>query len=482
MPGDAPTNPAHAPVAVIGLGCVMPDAADPAAFWQNMVQGRLSIRDVPPERWNAADYFSTDRNQPDKTYSKLGAFVGDFEFDWRKYRIPPVVARQMDANQKWAIEAADQALRDAGYDRKPFDRTRTGVILGNAGGGEIRIGNTMRIYYPSFRDALLETRLVQALDGPQRDELLSDVERRFKAPLQSVTEDTMPGELANVIAGRISNVFDLVGPNYTVDAACASNAAALEIAVQRLRSGDLDMVLTGAVDASQNVAQFVKFAKIGALSPDGCFPFDERANGFVMGEGCALFLLKRESEAIRDGDRVYATIRGVGSSSDGRGRSLVAPTIEGQTRAIERAWKDAGLDPAHVDYVECHGTGTRLGDRVELEALQRTYGALRNGGGPLLLGTVKANIGHLKSAAGAAGLLKTVLALHHGQIPPTIGHRQPIPELAAADARFAVPTRATRWPSKAGPRRAAVSSFGFGGANFHVIVQRDASDDAERAS
>lgn len=459
---------------------MLPDAPNVEAFWENLVRGHRSIREVPPERWSPAEYYSPDRSLPEKTYSKIGSFVGRREFDWRKYRIPPNVASQMDANQKWAIEAADQCFRDSGYDRRPFDHRRVGVIIGNAGGGEIRIANTMRIYFPSFREALETTQLYRSLAPEQLKPFLEELEQRFKTPLPLTTEDTMPGELSNLIAGRVSNCFNLTGPNFAVDAACASNAAAIEIAIHYLRQGVLDMVLAGAVDASQNVAQFIKFAKIGALSAEGCFPFDERADGFVMGEGCALFLLKRAQDAVRDGDRIYAVVRGIGSASDGRGRSVLAPTVEGQTLAIERAWRDAGVDVSPVDYIECHGTGTRLGDHVELEALQRTYGVALQNGRRIPIGTVKSNLGHLKSAAGAVGLLKTVLALHHGTIPPTPGHERPIPPLCGTDARFAVPTLPQPWPAPPsdGTRRAAVSSFGFGGSNFHMILEAPSSASA----
>ncbi len=472
-PAPATTPAVDEPVAIVGLGCVLPQAHDVASFWRNVTGGVNCIREVPEDRWDPALFFDADRSVPDKTYAKVGAFVTDFRFDSKKYRIPPKVAASIDPVQKMALEAVGQALEDAGVTGdSAIDRSRVAVILGNSmGGGEFRDNSTLRVFTPAMQAALAEVPEFAALPDEIREAVLDGWVTRFKQGFPSITEDSMPGELSNVIAGRIANAFDLGGPNFTVDAACASSMAAIQAAVKGLQDGDFDLVVTGGSDRTMDPPTFTKFSKIGALSPDHSSPFDASADGFVMGEGCGILVLKRLSDAEGDGDRVYAVFQGFGASSDGKGKGITAPNIEGQKRALRRAYADAGLDPVEVDLMECHGTSTVVGDKIEVEALTEVVGAGRRGArGPIRIGSVKSQIGHLKSAAAAASIIKVALALHHKTLPPSINFREPREDLPLQQIPLQVQTSAEPWLAEGWRRAAGVSAFGFGGTNFHAVL------------
>ncbi|RAL23895.1 hypothetical protein DL240_07030 [Lujinxingia litoralis] len=464
-------------VAIIGIGAKMPGALSAMKFWENILFGVSAIKEVPADRWDPALYFDEDPGVPDKTYSKIGGWVEGFEFDRRRYRMPPKVVASVDPTQLLCLEAVHDALEDAGYLERTFDRDRCAVILGNALGGDLRDESTLRILYPkmdqALRGALMELSSA-AMGAAERERLLEEVEARFKATLGEVSEDSMPGELANVIAGRVAQVFDLRGPNFVTDAACASSLAAIEAAVRGLRAKEYDMVVCGGADRSMGPTSFVKFSKIGALSPDGSRPFDAGANGFVMGEGAGIVVLKRLSDAVADGDQIYAVIRGVGGSSDGKGKAITAPNPAGQRRALERAYHDAGVGPRSVSLIEAHGTSTPVGDPAEVASLRAVLDA--DGGEwaaeTVALGSVKSMIGHLKSAAGAAGVIKVAMALKHRVLPPTLGVEEVNSALELEGSRVRVQTEAQPWEVYEGQaRRAGVSAFGFGGTNFHVVLE-----------
>ena len=299
-------------------------------------------------------------------------------------------------------------------------------------------------------------------------ELRSNVD----AWLPPISEDTMPGELTNCTAGRIANLFNLHGPNYTVDAACASAMAAMDAAIESLVEGTIDVAITGGVDRNMGASSFVKFCAIGALSPTGTRPYADGADGFVMGEGAALFVLKRLADAERDGDRIYAVVRGIGGASDGKGKGITAPNPTGQRLAIERAWRASGLAPADCTLVEGHGTSTRVGDVVEVGSLMEAFGAAQLEPGSIALGSVKSNIGHLKAAAGGAGILKTALAMHDKVLPPSLNFTSPNPNVDWAGSPFAVNTELREWDVPPGRTRVGgVSAFGFGGTNFHIVME-----------
>jgi len=444
-------------IAVVGIGALLPDAPDAASFWRNLCDGRYSITDVPAERWSVEDYYDPDPSAPDKTYSKIGGWVRGFEFDWKRYKIPPKVAAAMDPSQQWGVTIAAQALADFGFPDRPLDLERTGVVLGAAMGGEQHYLTNLRVMFPEFRNALEKVGTFMELPAELCGAILSRWHEAVRQSLPAISEDSMPGELANILSGRIANVFNLRGPSFTTDAACASSLAAVNAAVDQLIERRCDAVITGGVDRNMGASTFVKFCKIGALSATGTRPFGDGADGFVMGEGAAVFLLKRLADAERAGDRIYAVIRGVGASSDGKGKGITAPNPIGQKLAVERAWHDAGLDPATATMVEAHGTSTKVGDVVEVESLSECFASA--GRGAIALGSVKSNLGHLKAGAGAAGLLKTVLALHHAQLPPTLHAARPNPSIDFKSTPFTLNRELREWPRANGaPRRAAVSA------------------------
>ncbi len=462
------------PIAVVGAAAIMPEAPDADTFWANITGGRYSITDVPQGRWDPQLYFSADHAAPDKTYSTIGGWVGDFPWDpirW-KLPIPPKVAEQMDDGQRWAISAARAALLDAGWPDWKTDPNNVAVIIGNAIGGEKHYRTNLRIELPEVLRDLESSESFAMLPAEQRQHILDETRAHFLTHFGEVNEDTMPGELANVMAGRVANLFDFRGPNFTTDAACASGLAAMSVAVEGLVDHRFDAAITGGIDHNMGVAAFVKFCKIGALSATGTRPFDAGADGFVMGEGAALFVLKRLEDAERDGDRVYAVILGIGGSSDGRGKGITAPNPVGQRLAVARAWSVAGEDPATVSAIEAHGTSTRVGDATELESLTEVFAAAGLPARSVALGSVKSNIGHLKAAAGAAGIFKMVRSLHAKVLAPSLNFKDPNPNVDWDTVPFAVNTTLREWPTPpSGIRRGGVSAFGFGGTNFHVVLE-----------
>ena len=465
-------DPAERAVAVVGVGAILPDSPDAKTFWKNVLEGKNSISEVTPDRWSAADYWDADPKAPGKSYSKIGGWVRGISFDPTKLRIPPRVAAAMDDGQKWALLCAGEALRDAGHPDRPLNTESTAVILGNAMGGERHYETVLRLSFPEYAHALRDSESFRALPAATREAVLAELQAEIDRRLPDTTEDTMPGELTNIVAGRVAAVYNLRGPNFTTDAACASSMAGLQAAIDSLVDHHYDVALTGGMDRNMGATTFIKFCKIGALSGDGSYSYDARANGFVMGEGGAMFICKRLEDAEKAGDQIYAVIRGVGGASDGKGKGITAPNPVGQKLAVERAWKRAGLDPATMTLLEGHGTATRVGDNAEMESIA----SLLAQGTPIkhkiALGSVKSQIGHLKSAAGAAGLLKAVLACHHKILPPSINFQTPNPTIPFDKIPFEVNTKARPWerPSFA-PRRCGVSSFGFGGTNFHIVVE-----------
>ena len=467
-------NTAHRAIAIVGAGAVLPDAPNVAAFWQNIKTGRYSVTEVQPDRWDSALYYDPDHSAPDKTYSKIGGWVREFVWDPIKWKlpIPPKVVDAMDGAQKWAIACTREALNDYGYPNRPLDLDRTAVILGNAMAGEKHYQTALRVNFPEYARELAGSESFAALPESVRSNITREFHDRIGKRLPPVTEDSMPGELANCIAGRIANVFNFHGPNYVCDAACASAMAAISSAIEGLVQGHYDAVVTGGIDRNMGAQTFVKFCKIGALSATGTRPYAQGADGFVMGEGCAIFLLKRLADAERDGDKIYAVIRGMGGSSDGKGKGITAPNPVGQKFAIERAWKNAGLSPATCTLFEGHGTSTSVGDAVEVQCL---IAALKDSNLPshsVALGSVKSNFGHLKGAAGAAGLLKAALALRDKVLPPSVHCEHPLPDFDPEQSPVYVNTELKPWTMPPdGVRRAGLSAFGFGGTNFHAVLE-----------
>ena len=468
------TDTAYRAIAIVGAGAILPDAPDVPAFWKNIKAGRCSITEVTPDRWDPALYYDPDHNAPDKTYSKIGGWVREYAWEPLKWRmaIPPRVADAMDGAQHWGIACTREALADYGYPERPLNTDRTAVILGNAMAGERHYMTAMRAHFPEYARELEESASFAALPAAVRREITREWRARLGDRLPTITEDSMPGELANCIAGRIANLYNFHGPNFVCDAACASAMAAISAAADGLIEHDFDVAVTGGIDRNMGASTFVKFCKIGALSGTGSRPYAEGADGFVMGEGAAIILMKRLADAERDGDKIYAVLRGVAGASDGKGKGITAPNPIGQKICIERAWENAGLSPATVTLIEGHGTSTSVGDVVEVDGMARVLREHAVNGRPIALGSVKSNIGHLKGAAGAAGILKTVLALRDKVLPPSVGCEHPNPNIDFAHSPLYVNTELRPWTETAeGVRRAGVSAFGFGGTNFHVVLE-----------
>ncbi len=468
------TDTAHRAVAIVGVGAVLPDAPDAPTFWNNLTSGRYSITDVRPERWDPDLYFDPDPKAPDKSYSKIGGWCHDWNWEPMKWRlpIPPKVADQMDRTQKWAIIAAREALNDYGYPDRALDSDRTAVIVGNAMGGDKHYITALRIFFPEYAQELEHAPSFAALPEEVQQTILKEMQAGIGKRIPEITEDTMPGELANIIAGRIANLFNFHGPNYIVDAACASAMAGITAAIEGLTEHDYDAVITGGTDANMSASTFTKFCKIGALSATGTRPYGKGADGFVMGEGSAMFLLKRLADAEKDGDKIYAVIRGMGGSSDGRGKGITAPNPIGQKFAIQRGWENAGLVPDAATLIEGHGTSTRVGDVIEADSLAEVFKDYGLPVGSIPLGSVKSNIGHLKGAAGAAGMLKAALALHHKTLPPSLNAETKNPNINFAESPLRVNTELRPWEKKDDQvRSAGVSAFGFGGTNFHGVME-----------
>ncbi|MGD0508457.1 MAG: polyketide synthase, partial [Terriglobales bacterium] len=393
-------NTAYRAIAIVGAGAILPDAANVSEFWENVKNGRYSISEVQPERWDPALYYDPDHSAPDKTYSKIGGWARNYVWDPVKWRlpIPPRVVDAMDESQKWAIACTREALDDYGYPKRPLNTDRMAVILGNAMAGEKHYFTVLRVLFPEYARELAESATFARLLESVRVDITRELHDRMGRLLPGITEDSMPGELANCIAGRIANVFNFHGPNYVCDAACASAMAAISSAAEGLIAHDFDVAVTGGIDRNMGASTFVKFCKIGALSATGTRPYADGADGFVMGEGTAIFLLKRLADAERDGDKVYAVLRGMGGSSDGKGKGITAPNPIGQKFAIERAWENAGLSPATVTLIEGHGTSTAVGDVVEVQSMIDVLSSSHLPSHSVALGSVKSNFGHLKGA------------------------------------------------------------------------------------
>jgi acyl transferase domain-containing protein/NAD(P)-dependent dehydrogenase (short-subunit alcohol dehydrogenase family) len=450
------------PVAIVGMSCFFPKSSGLKAYWRLLLQGRDAITEVPSTHWLKRDYFDPDPRTPDRVYCTRGGFISPVEFDPSEFGIPPSSLEATDSSQLLALAAAKKALEDMG---QPYDRSRTSVILGVTGTQELVIPLSSRLGFPKWRQALEEA----GVDAGRCEQIV----RRISDSYVSWQENSFPGLLGNVVAGRISNRLDLSGTNCVVDAACASSFAALHLALLELASGRSDLVITGGVDTLNDIFMHMCFAKTQILSPTGdARPFSKNADGTVLGEGIGMLVLKRLDDAERDRNRIYAVIRGIGSASDGRSQSIYAPRVEGQVKALEKAYAAAGIDPATVGLVEAHGTGTRVGDKVEFQALCQVLGQTAADGQRIALGSVKSMIGHTKAAAGAAGLVKTVLAIYHKVLPPTLKAEEPDPALDIESSILYLNTRSRPWVAPDDhPRRAGVSAFGFGGSNFHLVLE-----------
>jgi polyketide-type polyunsaturated fatty acid synthase PfaA len=464
------------PIAIVGLSAIFPQAHNVDEYWDNILNKVNCITDVPASRWSLEDYYDPDPNTPDKSYCKRGGFIPDIDFDPMEFGLPPNILEVTDVSQLLALVAAKEALEDAGYgESREFNRDLTGVILGV-------VGMSSKLVQPllSRLQAPVWEKVLRNVGVPEGD--IATIVEKFKAAYVGWEENAFPGTIVNVIAGRICNRFDLGGTNCVIDAACASSLAAVRMAVMELSEGRADMMITGGVDVDNSILTYLCFSKTPAFSKGEVVKaFDAGADGMLAGEGIGMLVLKRLADAERDGDRIYATIRGIGSSSDGRFKSIYAPRSEGQAKALRRAYEDAGFAPATVGIVEAHGTGTMAGDPAEFNGMNLVFGENNPHRQYIGLGSIKSQIAHTKSTAGAASLIKMTLALHHKVLPATINVTQPNPKLDIENTPFYLSTETRPWirPEGAPPRRAGVSAFGFGGTNHHVVLEEYAADHAE---
>lgn len=442
-------------VAIVGMSLFVPGAATTDGFWDTILKKRSQFREIPTERWDWRLLFSPDPKEPDKIYSKWGGFIDDVIFDPLKYGIPPKSIPNITTAQLLALENVTLALEDANINLSEVDKENTSVIFATTdAGGYLSNSLIVRNTLPFYTE--------------ESDEV--------KSKIQGWTEETFPGMLSNVVAGRIANRFDFGGRNYAVDAACASSLVAVDMSVRELTSGKSNMVIAGGIDIGQTPSGYMAFSKTGALSPTGeSLPFDKKANGIVMSEGSVVVILKRLEDAEKNGDKIYAVIKGVAGSSDGKGMGMTAPRSEGQQLSVKRAYDEAGFTAGTIGYYEAHGTGTIVGDKEELDTIHKVLTGAEAAAGSIALGSVKSIVGHTKMAAGMVSLAKTALSLYYKVLPPQGNIQQPLDKAMAENSPVYFLENATPWLSvPENPRRAGVSAFGFGGTNFHAVLEEHA--------
>ena len=474
-------HPPAPPVAIVGMSVLLPGSPDLDTYWRNLTGGVDAITDVPSGRWDSEFYDPRGATgtpaAPDRVYCRRGGFVDPYaEVEAARFGIMPNSVSGTEPDQLIALRVAAAALADAGGDDRLPDRERVGVVLGRGGyltPGLVRLDQRVRTAHQLVRTL---GELLPGL-GPGHLDRIRDA---FTEQLGPDRPEGAIGLVPNLAASRIANRLDLRGPAHTVDAACASSLVAVDQAVGELASGRCDVMLAGGVHHCHDITLWSVFAQLRALSPSQRIrPFHRAADGLLIGEGTGVVVLKRLADARRDGDRVYAVIRGTGVASDGRATGLVNPDPGGQARAVRQAWRTAGLDPrapGSIGLLEAHGTATPAGDAAELTTLAEVFGPADPPGEPAVIGSVKSMIGHTMPAAGVAGLVKAALAVHHGWLLPTLHCDDPHPGLLAT--RFRTLDAATPWDAPV--RRAAVNAFGFGGINAHVVLEQEPTEAVKR--
>ncbi|MEN9866243.1 MAG: hypothetical protein RL748_1833, partial [Pseudomonadota bacterium] len=427
------------PIAIVGAGCRMPGGAnDLDAYWELLSQGREGVREIGQDRWDMTRFYDADPARPGKMYAKRIGLLDQIDiFDAEFFGISPREADRMDPQQRLLLETCWQALEHAGHAPKDLVGSKTGVFIGICNAD-----------YANLRTALANT------EG-----------------FETVTAYDGTGTTFSVAAGRISYMLGLKGPCFAVDTACSSSLVAMHVAAQSLHNRESNLALVGGVNLILDPVTSIIFSKANMLAPDGrCKTFDAKANGYVRGEGCGVVVLKRLSDALADGDRILALLRGSALNQDGHSQGLTAPNEKSQVQVIQDALKAAELEPDDIDYIEAHGTGTSLGDPIEMSAIATVFGKSARSR-PLFVGSVKTNIGHTEAAAGLAGVLKVVAAMQHDAIPPHLNFSEPSPMINWDAVDVQIPRQSVPWLSDGKRRFAGVSAFGFGGSNAHVILE-----------
>ena len=460
-------SPPPGEVAVVGMACIFPQAPNLGAFWENIL-GQVDAITDPPDDWGADLVFDPESQANDRIYTKRGGFLAELSrFNSLEYGVMPREVEGGEPEHFLALQVAQEALKDAGYLSRPFPRERTQVILGR--GTYINRGYVSILQHGLVVDQTI--RLLARLHPEHSREELESIRAELKASLPPFNAETAPSLAHSVMCGRIANRLDLMGPAFTVDAACASSLIAVDLGIKDLLNDSCDVALTGGVQVSTTFPISQLFCQLGALSRKGQLrPFHAEADGTLLGEGVGIVVLKRLGDARRDRDRIYAIIKTVGVASDGKAMGVLAPRVEGEVLAMRRAYQARGIPPESIGVLEAHGTGTPIGDATEIEALTRIFGE-RNGDFPsCALGSVKSMIGHCIPAAGIAGFIKVALSLYHKVIPPTLHCDSPNPALNRTP--FYLNPEPRPWiHCGVEPRRAAVSAFGFGGINSHAILE-----------
>jgi acyl transferase domain-containing protein len=459
----------HEDIAIVGIACRFPDAPDPEAYWANIQEGVCSISEHPaPDAGRILDPHSADF---ERVYTLRGGYLKDLAtFDPLAFGVIPNAVDGSDPSQLLALEVGRAALDDAGLLDADFDRERADVILGYC--VHLHAANTNWLQHGVMLDQMME--ILGRVAPHLGKESMGAIRSQLKSSLPPMDSQAIASVSGNIVAGRIANRLDLMGACYTVDAACASSLVAIDHGATNLALGRCDVALVGGVYGHLSTPMLMLFSELGALSRSPSpRPFGREADGTLLAEGVGMLVLKRCSDALRDGSYIYATIKGIGTASDGRGSGLLAPRVGGEALAIRRAYRGAGVDPATVGLVEAHGTGIPLGDRTEVAALREVFGPMQGEGARCALGSVKSLIGHTISAAGIAGVIKAALALHHRILPPTLFGDEPHPDLALHETPFYLCRTARPWihGSREAPRRAGVSAMGFGGINAHCVLE-----------
>ncbi len=463
-----PQNP-NCRIAVIGIGCQYPGAHSPLQLWENIMARRRQFREMPDVRLPNSEYYDPDASVPDKTYQNKAAVLDGYQFDWLGKRIPKQTYESTDIVHWLALDTAIQALQDANYQKDNIPKEKTGVILGNTLTGEFTRSNQMRLRWPYVKKALRASARKKGLTHILND-LEPAMEETYKSVFSEVAEDTLAGGLANTIAGRVCNYLDIHGGGYIVDGACSSSLLAIVTAANYLELKQMDIVIAGGVDISLDTFELIGFAKTKALTPDEMRVYDIGGKGFLPGEGCGMVVLKRLEDAKRDKDPIYAIINGWGISSDGKG-GITAPSAAGQSRALKRAYEKAQFNPLNLDFIEGHGTGTTVGDKIELEGISIALSSSgevppRNCG----VTSFKSIVGHTKAAAGIGALIKTVMAVNRRVLPPTAGLKEMNP-IFNDKAKGIFPITHGEIRTADSILYAGVSAMGFGGINSHVVME-----------
>ncbi|NOH83330.1 acyltransferase domain-containing protein [Vibrio sp. 03-59-1] len=453
------------PIAIVGMASMFANSRYLNKFWDLISEKIDAITEVPETHWRPEDYYDSDRTAPDKSYCKRGGFIPEVDFNPMEFGLPPNILELTDTSQLLSLIVAKEVLEDAKLP-EGYDRDKIGITLGVGGGQKIAQSLNARLQYPVLKKVFKNSGI--------NDEDSEMLIKKFQDQYIHWEENSFPGSLGNVISGRIANRFDLGGINCVVDAACAGSLAAMRMALSELVEGRSEMMITGGVCTDNSPTMYMSFSKTPAFTTNETIqPFDIDSKGMMIGEGIGMVALKRLEDAERDGDRIYSVIKGVGSSSDGKFKSIYAPRPEGQAKALKRAYDDAGFAPHTLGLLEAHGTGTAAGDVAEFGGLNSVFSENNEEKQHIALGSVKSQIGHTKSTAGTAGLIKAALALHHKVLPPTINVSAPNPKLDIENSPFYLNTQTRPWMKRVDgtPRRAGISSFGFGGTNFHVVLE-----------